>query len=212
MVTRDALKKTDPVNPHYGFILRSRTIKISAAGFLLSVAAQFVHGAQNCIDNGDFESPGAGYNYNTRYSYHNQSGGKPTGWVLSPNNRTGLVDEGNSRFEVFDLMGGHSLFLERRKGDTSSSCVEARKDFIIPAPGIYRLTLNYSNWGYLNTDYPHVQASAQLILPDGSSTCSLKDFKPKTYENGCEGIGTFAADTPSALTAYGEGNTYTLRF
>ena len=164
--------------------------------------------AQNCISNGDFELPAASYNHGTGYSYNSESGGKPTGWTLSPNNRTGLVREGTDRFGVLNLMGKYSLFFERRKNETS--VLEAKQSFAIPAPGKYRLTLNSCNWAPTAPDYGHLNVFAQVIEPGGSVTNALKSFKPKSFAGGLEGICSFAADTP-ALAAYGAGNDYTLR-
>jgi len=168
--------------------------------------------AQNCVSNGDFESPVANYNHNTGYSYNSESGngGKPTGWTLSPANHTGRVNEGTTRFGLLDLMGKYSMFLERRKADTAGTFTEAKQSFSVPAPGKYRLSLNCCNWAPENT-YAHLNAFAQLIQPGGVVTNALKNFKPVSFDYGLEGIRSFAVDTET-LTTYGAGNNYTLRF
>ena len=163
--------------------------------------------ALNCISNGDFENADDAYYYSTHYSYNNQRGGKPTGWTLSPNNRTGLVNEGTRRYTVPDLMGTRSLFLERRKNATA--VLEARQSFDIPAPGKYRLSLNCCTWDTEDYATP-INALAQIVEPGGAVTNALKSFKPRTFISGLEGIGSFMAETP-ALATYGAGNAYTLR-
>ena len=176
-----------------------------ALGAVVVSAPSFA--AQNCITNGDFELPyvGSGFSYN----YASANNGRATGWTLNRTDRTGRVNEEQSRFQVLDLLGYHSLFLERRKNDNASVVAEAKQTFIIPAPGTYRLTLNYCKWDPVN-DYGEATALAQLIHPGGIVTNSLQSFKPRSVKRGLEGVGAFMADSV-ALTACGAGNDYTLR-
>lgn len=189
------------------WIMRAMKSCLAAMMFCVAIAPASSSAAVNLIENGDFEMDATGAvstPLNYVYANNGNKQGQPQGWTLSPTSRFGLVNEGTDRHAVSDLLGAHTLFFERRKNE--KTLLEATQTFTVPAPGKYRLTLNYMGWNF-DTSYGFLKVFASVISPDGAVTNSLAYFTPHSYAYGLESVGSFMCDT--AVLA--DGPVYTLR-
>lgn len=177
----------------------------AAAGVLATALSGSSHAAENRIANGDFEaSAGVGMRWG-HYAYANESGGLPPSWNLSPAGRTGLL---NRDYTGVAALGKRMLFFERRRNETTA--LEASQRFTIPAPGAYRLSLDYSCWN-ADTRYDIMTLHADVIGPDGAVTNRVMDFRPPNRTSDASSV-AHASFRSARLADFGADAAYTLRF